>query len=437
MVIGSSGGRAARRGAYRDAPKLGRGPPDQRSGRAPGLRARHPDADRGDRPARGRPLEREGGGDPGCDRAPVIGLAREHAARPPGAAPGTARADRIAGSVVAGHEPDPLCREPVEEPRRVADLREPRTPLDVPVPDAEPSPPPEQLGEHTIGAGAVAGELERPLESAGRALATANDDVRLADLESPRMGVLGPPLGWEISRGDDRADRQETDQGVDQPAVPDVAEPRVEDEQVAALQLLANLLPPLAPVAVGEAAEVRVGMRDPVSEPLWQPYAEALDRRRPADERGLHPRPDRLGLRDRDVRERTGRAIDRAVPSAAGVGAVCADADEQRSHATACAIASRSSSEACHAPAAAFARTCSGLVAPAITEAMPGIDASPPTASSRMPRPRSAPTRSSASTASRSLASTSRPASREPAGARSPRRYLPVRSPLASGKYGT
>src|SRR6478736_4947799 len=98
MVIGSTGGRAARRGAYRDAPKLGRGPPDQRSGRAQGLRTRNPDADRGDRPPRGGSLARAGRGDPGCDRAPVLCVPREHAARPSGAAPGAARAGRLAGT---------------------------------------------------------------------------------------------------------------------------------------------------------------------------------------------------------------------------------------------------------------------------------------------------------------------------------------------------
>src|SRR4029079_9714255 len=89
----------------------------------------------------------------------------------------------------------------------------------VPVPDAEPSPPPEQLGEHAVGAGAIAGELERPLEPSRRALAPEDDDVRLADLESSRVGVLDPSPGREIPRGEDRVDRPAAGPGVDETAV--------------------------------------------------------------------------------------------------------------------------------------------------------------------------------------------------------------------------
>ena len=95
---------------------------------------------------------------------------------------------------------------------------------------------------------------------------------------------------------------------------------------------------------------------------------------------------------------------------------------------------------------------CSGFVAPVITEVTTGCEASHETASSSSDRSCSAANSESFSTvASRSSESGGRRAivplrsmrlptpsepSRESWGGGSPRRYFPVRSPLASGKYG-
>ena len=88
------------------------------------------------------------------------------------------------------------------------------------------------------------------------------------------------------------------------------------------------------------------------------------------------------------------------------------------------------------AAAAAFARTCSGFVAPAMIDPTPGVEASAQIASSCNECPRSSANAVHASTRSKRSSAISRPASRVPSGAGSPRRYFPVRSPLASGKYG-
>ena len=101
----------------------------------------------------------------------------------------------------------------------------------------------------------------------------------------------------------------------------------------------------------------------------------------------------------------------------------------------------RSSAVGSHRPASAFARTCSGVVAPAITEATAGCAASPPMAtrawSARAPRrtPRAVRGRP---TARRPGSRPTGPAtSRVPAAGGSSRLYLPVSSPLASGKNGS
>ena len=86
-------------------------------------------------------------------------------------------------------------------------------------------------------------------------------------------------------------------------------------------------------------------------------------------------------------------------------------------------------------PAATFARTCSGFVAPEMTELTAGIASRPPTATSSIAMPRSSAKLCSASARSHRPSGISRPASR-PSVASSPRRYLPVSRPLASGKYG-
>src|SRR5690242_11474445 len=100
--------------------------------------------------------------------------------------------------------------------------------------------------------------------------------------------------------------------------------------------------------------------------------------------------------------------------------------------------ADRSSAVGSQSPAAALARTCSGRVAPAITEPTAGSAPRPAIATSSNVRPRSAANRSSASTASneRSEIAAPRAASLVPSGGGSPRRYLPVSNPFASGKYG-
>ena len=102
------------------------------------------------------------------------------------------------------------------------------------------------------------------------------------------------------------------------------------------------------------------------------------------------------------------------------------------------ASSSSSVGVSCQLPAATLARTCSGFVAPAITDAMP-VDRGEPAdreLEQRVPTCRVANASSSSTRASRS--SLSRPSfsplSRAPSGSGSPRRYLPVRRPLSSGK---
>src|SRR2546430_11346091 len=101
----------------------------------------------------------------------------------------------------------------------------------------------------------------------------------------------------------------------------------------------------------------------------------------------------------------------------------------------------RSSAVGSHAPAATLAATCSGVVAPAITLATVGLAARPPIATSSRLRPRASAYAWSASTlAHGALASRSRyrsPASRVPGAGGSPRRYLPLSRPEASGKNGS
>src|SRR5690625_344741 len=88
-----------------------------------------------------------------------------------------------------------------------------------------------------------------------------------------------------------------------------------------------------------------------------------------------------------------------------------------------------------HRPAATFARTCSGVRAPAITEATPGWAARPPRASVSSDTPACSATRSSASIRSKSAAArrSGRLARRVPSGAGAPLRYLPVSRPEANG----
>src|SRR5918998_332434 len=114
------------------------------------------------------------------------------------------------------------------------------------------------------------------------------------------------------------------------------------------------------------------------------------------------------------------------------------DADQARHRQTA-ASARRSSAESSQAAAATFASTCSGRIAPAITEGMPGCDASPAMASSSSVWPCSRANASNASTRSNSSSVSwcARAAIRVPSGGASPRRNLPLSAPLASGKYGT
>src|SRR5579862_2741409 len=101
--------------------------------------------------------------------------------------------------------------------------------------------------------------------------------------------------------------------------------------------------------------------------------------------------------------------------------------------------AARSSADRRHDAAAALTLTCSGEVAPAITEATPGWAASQATASSSTVWPRSSAKAVSAST--RSKFSSVRTEEkydcddrRAPAGYSAPRRYFPVSNPDASGK---
>ena len=99
----------------------------------------------------------------------------------------------------------------------------------------------------------------------------------------------------------------------------------------------------------------------------------------------------------------------------------------------------RSSSLGAQSPAATFCSTCSTLVAPAITDPTVGMAASPPIATWSSDTPRSPANSSIASMREKSACSNGSVclASRVPAGAASPRRYLPVSRPRASGKYGS
>src|SRR5262249_11610703 len=100
--------------------------------------------------------------------------------------------------------------------------------------------------------------------------------------------------------------------------------------------------------------------------------------------------------------------------------------------------AATSSADGSQSPAAAFSRTCSGFVAPEMTEATAGSPSSPPTATASSETSRSSAYASSASTRSNisSVKTSSRLSSRVPGGRGSPRLYFPVNRPLASGKYG-
>ena len=107
-------------------------------------------------------------------------------------------------------------------------------------------------------------------------------------------------------------------------------------------------------------------------------------------------------------------------------------------------IATRSSASSRQSAAPALARTCSGDVAPAITDAIAGRPTSQANASSSRVWSRSAANASSRSTTSNwrsesafARRSSGTPARRVPGGGGSPRRYLPVSTPLASGKYGS
>ena len=89
-----------------------------------------------------------------------------------------------------------------------------------------------------------------------------------------------------------------------------------------------------------------------------------------------------------------------------------------------------------HRRAATLARTCSGVLAPAITEQTAGIAASPPIATSSRPTPRSAARPRAPRSADAPAAGTSPGAIRVPSGHGSPRPYFPLSRPRASGKYG-
>jgi len=84
-------------------------------------------------------------------------------------------------------------------------------------------------------------------------------------------------------------------------------------------------------------------------------------------------------------------------------------------------------------PAAPFARTWSGFVAPAITDTTGSVASSPPIATSSSERPWASAHACSCSTRSRSAGEISRPCKRVPAAGGASRDTFPVRSPLASG----
>ena len=100
------------------------------------------------------------------------------------------------------------------------------------------------------------------------------------------------------------------------------------------------------------------------------------------------------------------------------------------------ASASSSSQVSRHEAAAAFARTCSGFVAPAMIEPIPGVDASALMASSWSEWTARLGERGERLDPLEALVLDL--AAREPraGGAGSPRWYFPVSRPLASGKYG-
>lgn len=112
-----------------------------------------------------------------------------------------------------------------------------------------------------------------------------------------------------------------------------------------------------------------------------------------------------------------------------------------RAQPTSASISALSSALIRQPAAATFAFTCSGLVAPAMTEATTGCDTSHEIASSRRLCPRDSAHTRSRSTFSRAFPSRKRsrwssgiPRRRLPVGSSAPRRYFPVRSPDSSGK---
>src|SRR5262249_243899 len=115
---------------------------------------------------------------------------------------------------------------------------------------------------------------------------------------------------------------------------------------------------------------------------------------------------------------------------------------ERSAHCVASSIAASTSGPGVQVPASTLALICSGDAAPAITEAAVGCAASPPIARCSSVTPASAATFSSASTLSKLRSLRKRGAiglplpRRAPSGPSSPRLYLPVSRPLASGKYG-
>src|SRR5690606_2057383 len=99
----------------------------------------------------------------------------------------------------------------------------------------------------------------------------------------------------------------------------------------------------------------------------------------------------------------------------------------------------RSSAVGTHAPAAAFSRTCSGFVAPAITLDTCGRDSSHPNATCTSLIRRTSP--NAPRRASAAHGADVRPCgcvgTKRPSSGRAPCAYLPVSRPFASGKYGS
>ena len=315
----------------------------------------------------------------------------------------------------------------------------PRTSLHVAVAHAEAAPRLEQARLDAVRAAPVRREREAAGEAAGRAAAAEDDDVARADRVAAGVRVLGPAFHRHVPGCHDRVDRRGRSART-RGALAGVSQPGVEDQRVARPELLADLATPLSPVAVGQVPEVGVRVRLDAAEPLGKRAAELLDGGRPALEGcGVAPE-DGLWLRDRDVRRTLlcGRPARSRPPTSVPSAPTRTSSALTRSRGR---LGKRVELVGGRVPGAG------GDVRPHLRGRRRACDhrgdpvdrGEPADRGLEQARPRAAAADSRASTVSRrsSVRLSLRPERRDPSGAGSPRRYLPVSSPLSSGKKGT